>query len=423
MLRRLRREEGQVLPLVAAGLLVVFLGFSALLVDVGRAYLVRRQLQATADAAAIAAADALPDIAAAQAAATAYGGSSTGKNKIAGQPVSETVTPWCLKSLPYCYGNTPGAAPANGQANGLVIQESATVSTLFAKAFGFDSFTINAKATACGLCGSTPLDVALIVDRTGSMNLNMTDLRNGVKALLQALDPGLVYVSLIALPPDTSATDDCAAPDTNVTYAANNWVLTPLANDYKTGSALNASSPIVGAINCIPPGGATSYKPALMAAYDQLVNHGSGRPGVQKVVILESDGAANTVPSSWENGTNAMSSADAHWDDVKRPCGSSVDYANNVIKPAGITVFTVGYALQADEQCYVAPHYEMQSGKKVLVGYKTVTESTTATSAMASMASPNSAFSQATQSDMTALFVQVASKLMGGTLVPDSEAG
>jgi len=51
--RRPRRESGQVLPLVAAALMVLT-GFAGVTVDLGHQYVTKRQLQAAADAAALA---------------------------------------------------------------------------------------------------------------------------------------------------------------------------------------------------------------------------------------------------------------------------------------------------------------------------------------------------------------------------------
>src|SRR5690349_7077823 len=56
--RLLSEEEGQVLPWVVL-LMFLFLGMCALTVDVGHAILVQHQLQASADAAALAAAESL----------------------------------------------------------------------------------------------------------------------------------------------------------------------------------------------------------------------------------------------------------------------------------------------------------------------------------------------------------------------------
>ena len=63
----MRGERGQVLPLMAVGLLVVLLGAAGLAIDVGSWYQAKRHAQAVADAAALAAVQELPDSAAAAA--------------------------------------------------------------------------------------------------------------------------------------------------------------------------------------------------------------------------------------------------------------------------------------------------------------------------------------------------------------------
>ena len=66
-----RNERGSVLPIVGLCLTVI-LGFAALAVDLGQQSAVRTQLEATADAAALAAASALPDVQKARAKAKDY---------------------------------------------------------------------------------------------------------------------------------------------------------------------------------------------------------------------------------------------------------------------------------------------------------------------------------------------------------------
>ena len=66
-----RDERGSVLPIVGLCLTVI-LGFAALAVDLGQQSAVRTQLEATADAAALAAASALPDVQKARAKAKDY---------------------------------------------------------------------------------------------------------------------------------------------------------------------------------------------------------------------------------------------------------------------------------------------------------------------------------------------------------------
>jgi hypothetical protein len=199
----------------------------------------------------------------------------------------------------------------------------------------------------------------------------------------------------------------------------NAYTVTRMSHDYKSGDALNEGSALVQNVNCLSAGGPTAYKQALVAAQDELVNHGSGRQGVQRVIVFETDGAANTVPLSYL--TAGYQPAAGHADDVVRPCGSAADYVNNTVKPSGTVVFTVAYSLLADDDCYQAAH---KNADGTSVGYRTlfgVREPIAAGPTLTSMASPGGAFSAAGQSDMTTAFQRVANKLLSARLVPDGE--
>jgi Flp pilus assembly protein TadG len=436
---RLARDEGQVLPLLLVGLLVVLLGISALVIDVGQAYVLKRKLQATADATALAAADVLPDVGAAGATADAFGPAN--KNPVAHFAVTQTVTPYCLRSVAYCYGNPAGTAPANGQANGVVVTEAADLSTTFARVLGLNTIHVTAKATACGLCGATPVDIALVVDRTGSMVDNMADLRNGVKTFLQTLDPRLDWVTLLVLPPlgGRGACDPAwsgsAYPlqygNSYPTGSDDTYTVVRLSHDYRNADGtLNTGSALVSAVNCLQPAGSTSYRQALEQAQAELVDHGSGRPDVQRVIVFESDGAANTTPSSQFDaslptatvgGNVVYQPRSGYSDEVMRPCGSAVDYSRGAIQPAGTTVFTVAYAVYHDDNCYQAPHAEQRGRRMVGIDYRQVLEGLSAQSALQQIASPGDAFAQASEGDMSAVFARIANKILGAKLVPDSE--
>jgi Flp pilus assembly protein TadG len=187
-LRRLLRhndESGQAIVMVAVTC-VVLLGAAALVIDVGKAYVVKRHLQASVDAAALAGAQSLPDSAAAVAAAQAYSGAFLAKNDEPRLPgVSTTAVTKCL-----------GAKPCN-PVNALVVDETTTSPTIFARVLGINSSTIHARATALMSQGQpAPAPVMIAVDRTGSMNnscsaggTKMTCLKDGVKAFLQGMDP------------------------------------------------------------------------------------------------------------------------------------------------------------------------------------------------------------------------------------------
>ena len=200
MMTRLRNDErGQVVVLLAV-VLVVLLGCAALVIDVGRAYVAKRHLQASADAAATAGALELPSPSNAQAYALNYSGRDFAKNDNNKLPsVSTTVTTKCVS-----------IAPCN-PVNAVVVEQTTVVPTIFAKVLGIDHFTIRAKATACMPCSSKPLDIMLVLDRTGSMcqfsngtsDPACTDLQNAKAGLLefvQYMDPTLAQDRLHGLP-------------------------------------------------------------------------------------------------------------------------------------------------------------------------------------------------------------------------------
>ena len=155
---RPQQERGQVIVLVVV-MLIVMLGFAALVIDVGYAYYAHRQLQASADAAALAGAQELPNQVNAEAMAKTYSSSAGSKNQHKDIPdVTTTVTTKCITSIPGC-----------DPVNAVVVLEQAPTKTFFAGLLGIDSFKIKATSTACSPCGIKPLDVMMVLDRTGSM--------------------------------------------------------------------------------------------------------------------------------------------------------------------------------------------------------------------------------------------------------------
>src|SRR6478736_1151605 len=81
ILSRLSDERGQVIVFVVIAF-VVLTAMVGVVIDVGYAYRTQRNLQATADAAALAGAQQLPDPVSATSVATQYGASSSGNNKV-----------------------------------------------------------------------------------------------------------------------------------------------------------------------------------------------------------------------------------------------------------------------------------------------------------------------------------------------------
>jgi Flp pilus assembly protein TadG len=267
-------------------------------VDVGFFLHNRENAQQTADAAALAGAHYLPGSTSdAQTEALAYvtkNGLSTANTTISfkctGQQVSVCVT-------------------GSGTYDTIVVTQKASSPTYFGgilSILGFNNCwvagcTASASAGACHSgCGgpiSEPLDVVVVMDRTGSMTASdLTNAKNGALAILTVFNPALQHVALGVLGP-SSTSSTCGSPNAGglgiATSSGGTWMPVPLSSDYQNANGtLNTSSLIVKTINCLNTSSVgTDLGDPLKAAMDYLV--ASGRPDVKKGIILLTDGAAN----------------------------------------------------------------------------------------------------------------------------------
>ena len=298
-IRRLCREqEGQTIYLVAMAMFVI-LGMAAISIDIGYALHGQRELQASTDAAATAGAEDLSDNdTAANAAkiATQYSGQAGNNNAIKDLGNVLTVaTPKCLTSTNVCAA-CPCTNTASGD-NAILVTETATAPTFFAKIFGIKSIPLTASALA-SIKASTvaPANLFVILDSTASMQ-NTTDptcagatmsglstpykidcAKYGAKVFMSLLDPCAITqascgaatngnvanpvdeVSLMTFPGLTgSASANCPYCSTNANldytncgknlpsgdiskYAAPGtyppyYMITPLGSDYKTSDS------------------------------------------------------------------------------------------------------------------------------------------------------------------------------------------
>ena len=398
LLRR-NDEQGQVFVFLAV-ILVVLLGCAALVVDVGRAYLAKRHLQASADAAATAGALELPDPIAAQNYALNYSGRDGAKNdnnKLPG--VSTTVVTKCLSFAP--------CSPVNA----VQVEQTTVVPTIFAKVLGIDQFTIKAKATACSPCSSKPLDIMLVLDRTGSMcqtstgqsDPSCTDLENAKAGLLefvQYMDPTIHKIGFAVFPPRTSGGSSCATPaSSNYNSTSSVYTIVQLASNYKIGDSLNESSTLVQRIRCQDGGGSTAYANAIEHAQAELTSS-RGRPGVQNVIVFFSDGAANTGPTYFSTTSPYR----------RQPCRQGVTSATN-IKSQGTLIYTIGYDLDA-----------LGGGANICQSYTGANESPaiTAYDALRLMATNGDTFfNRPNPGDLTRVYTQIAAEIGGTRLIPD----
>lgn len=391
----------------------VLLGFVGLVLDVGHAYSVQRKLQATADAAALAGASQLQSgLSTAVATASAYGAKPGEKNPLGTDPVSEAVTTKCLATFPGCT-----------TANALTVSETATVSTAFAKIFGINTISVRATSTACSPCGSKPLDIMIVLDRTLSMCMDDSDTlyknyppdqsgcvdlnnaRSGISTFLTLLDPSLDHVGLAVLPPAPSVSTACSpltatqlASTLSTAYDSQSapYVLVPLSSNYATKQGtLNPSSSLVTTLNCVPPMGETAYAKALDAAETEL--QADGRAGVQKVIVFFSDGAANTGPS-WAPASYRTA-----------PCHQGITDAA-AIKAAGTLIYSMGYDLTANGEADTCRSNSYQGPAE-----SPAISSTTALEDIATQPSAPYFTQKPGAGDLTTLFQDLAANLLAGT--------
>jgi hypothetical protein len=398
---------------MVAIMMLVLLGFVGAVIDIGHAYLVQRSMQSSADAAALAGAANLPSSSLAAFTAAAYGGTKGKLNDRSGiATITETISTTCLISL-------QGCAPHNA----VVVDEQATINTSFLGLFGVDKLNVSVRSTACSPCDAKPLDIVIVLDRTGSMCMDptrqnpdpscsdLTNARNGIKSFLGLIDPTSDYVGLAVLPPAIDLTNKCATPLQqnaffNYNLASSPYVLVPLSNDYLTSTGtLNTSSELVKKINCVQARGSTSYATALEAAQAELVAH--GRAGVTKAIIFFTDGAANYGPTYYTPQTSPYRVT---------PCHQGVASAAP-IKAAGTVVITMGYNLDAGNTGGNICGYTDTS-----LRVRPESPSITAQQALQQIATgPEWFYNKPTTGDLTALFAKVAADIGRGAarLVPN----
>ena len=370
------------------GMLIVCVG---LVVDVGHAMLVQRQLQAGVDAAALAGVQHLPEKVMAETVAVQYSATPGSKNAV------HTVDNATTTAKAVCITGVPGCSRRDGGVNGVVVSSTSKVPTWFGRIIGISELTVSAKATACSPCTVTPLDIMIVLDRTGSMctpsgpGSSCPDLNNavsGIQTFLKLMDPTLDKVGLAVTPPvlNKSMKGNCTYRPWDGTSNPNPWPPASLNGKYfgydqwwdvngshkpgfpSTESShyviaslegadgnltddyiienpvdhtwdLNPASTLTQRLGCVRTNGSTSYSLSMEEAKRELSTNGRG--GVKDIIIFLSDGAANTTPM--EVGT--------HWTLggwQLKPCGAGVQAAANIKGPQSnpsTIVYTIGYDL------------------------------------------------------------------------------
>ena len=377
--------------------LFVLIGMAAMVIDVGYAYYAHRSLQAQADAAALAGAQELPNPSRAEQVAYEYSGEPGAKN------ARDNVRDVTVEVRTKCLSKIPGCDPVNA----VTVTERAQIDTLFAGVLGIDKFNLSVKSTACSPCGTKPLDLMLVLDRTGSMcqdhwgnaQPSCPDLQNakeGMRTFLSFFNSNQQWVGLAALPPATSRSRRCNTPDGSEYNSRNSpYVLVPLSSDYtRSDGSLNSNSDLVKTIDCQRGGGRTAYANALEAAQAELDK--SGRPGVKDLIIFLSDGAANIGPTYYPTSSPYR----------RQPCHQGVWSAES-IKGRGTIVYSIGYDLDA-----------LNGGANECQSYTGADENPaiTAYSALQQIASgPNTFYDKPTPGQLRTIFTDIAADIAKGT--------
>jgi Putative Flp pilus-assembly TadE/G-like len=375
--KRLDGEEGVVVVIFALVLVVLFAAV-AFAVDLSRLYHQRQVLQNAVDFGALAGAQDLPVQGTAQAStAAAEALKVTLANAPEIAPSQVAISFRCIvgdrdgngapdvEDIPAVCGPVSGTWPAaewrtkrgrsshacnpyaGDKCNTILVGTSEIVDYAFAPVIGINSGSTGVlNAASCkGACGaaSAPLDVVLVLDRTGSMTpADIVNVKNAAISILGFYDSSQQHVGLVALPYGP-ASNKCTTSDPQRYPDSNyiDWQQVPMSSTFtRADGTLDPNSTIARAVNCLQRTGSptifvngrdqtskghTNLGDPLDAARDML--RLQGRPDVPDIIIFETDGQANQP-----YGLN--------------PC----NYLNtkaSIAKAAGQTIYTIAYGLDS----------------------------------------------------------------------------
>ena len=309
-----RREAGLAILLVAILVLVLF-GIAALVVDGGHAFDLKAQCQATADAAALAAGEKLPDLTAARAAAMAYGTKNmdpakhgtviTASNVEFGKWASNVFTPSALATEINAVRVT-----ARRSVSGLNAMD-----TTFGKSVGSDTVDVSSKAVAVASSGKI-WHVCLLQDVTSSFSAELTQAKAADKALLDCFKATVPSTSMFGI----------------VTFTGWSRVVTPMtgiSTGYATLSTGVSNIKVCGSSGA-PVCSGTDIAAGLTGATTALALTPLGA-NICKAIVLVSDGQ----PQPDLQGSHPTSTA--------AQLKTLATTAANTAWAAGIHVFVVFY--------------------------------------------------------------------------------
>ena len=233
--------------------------------------------------------------------------------------------------------------------NTLVVSGPAEVDHKFAPVLGILTGSTGARtAAACkGVCGEPPeipVDLVMILDRTGSMNgVDTANARLAADLVRAVYDPRLQWIGLSLLHRSKTANGCTTVADNSNPWSANvpgdlrTWVPIGLSG---TGASFDQDytvngSPMAKAIACFnnSSGQGTDLADPVRMATWELETY--GRKGAVKAILLLSDGKPNN------SSIASVRSSDNY-------CADAYDAAT-AAKAKGIELFAVGFGLNVEQ--------------------------------------------------------------------------
>lgn len=297
-------SKGQIVIIVAISL-VVLIGMVGLAIDSGRGYGVKAKLNAAVDAASIAGARALPQgntqdlqtVYATQAAIKFF--HANYPNDYLGSTPSEPLVSVSFNPPPNC---TP---PYCGSV--VTVTASAEVPVTFMRVLNFDKLNVSAS----GKAARQTIDLAFVVDTTGSMSSVGTTVKTRAKEFLDHLN------------------------ETNDRVALISYTFGATVNDQiRTNTRGFTKSTLQSHIDSFNFNGSTNFGEGFWQARDQLDKVPStpiGNRSNIRVILFFTDGSPNTFASTFSVGNIATASDTAHCtarNDRSHTCNCNVNNAS-----------------------------------------------------------------------------------------------